>query len=162
MKKLELACALAALLFSVAFANPVLAQTDTTAMEDHLRQVQRKVKQKRDSAVSTLIELTDEQEKVFRSIQKDYDKDQKQLAKKDRALIREFAEIHDQLDAESASSLGQRFFDLRRERLEVQERYLKRLSDEISPVAAVLFIQLQRRFEAEIEMERMKYLPLAE
>ena len=38
--------------------QPLLAQSETQALEDHMRQVRRKVAEKRDSAISTLIELT--------------------------------------------------------------------------------------------------------
>jgi Spy/CpxP family protein refolding chaperone len=153
-------CILTSFLLATASLAPVLAQAD--ALEDHMRQVRRKVVEKRDSAMGTLIELTDEQEDRFRPIQKEYDKELKQLGKKDRALIREFAEVYDKLDASTAEGIGKRFFELQRERLEIQERYLRRISDEVSPVVAVLFIQLQRRFEAQLETERMKYSPLAE
>ena len=63
---------------------------------------------------------------------------------------------------EGVSELGQKFFDLEREHLELQQKYLKRISDAVSPVIAVQFIQLQRQFETELAMERMKYSPLAE
>jgi len=138
------------------------AGSDIEALEDNMRQFRRKVMQRRDSAVSTLIELTDAQRKSFRPIQKEYDKEMKQLGKEERMLTREFAEIYDRLNAGTAEDIGRRFFELQRGRLGIQEKYLKRISDEISPVAAVLFIQLQRRFEAELESERMKYSPLAE
>jgi len=138
------------------------AGSDIEALEDNMRQLRRKVMERRDSAVNTLIELTDEQKKSFRPIQKEYDKEMKQLGKEERVLLREFAEIYDRLDAGTAEDIGERFFELQRQGLGIQEKYLKRISDEISPVVAVLFIQLQRRFEAEIDSERMKYSPLAE
>ena len=148
----------------VAMASPVLtpAQSDAQALEDYMREVRRKVIQKRDSAVETLIQLTDEQQESFRPIQKEYDKELKQLGKKERKLIGDFSDVYDNLDAPTAQEIGGRFFDLRRERLALQEKYMQRLSDDVSPVVAVQFIQLQRGFEAELELERMKYSPLAE
>jgi hypothetical protein len=47
-------------------------------------------------------------------------------------------------------------------RLEIQQSYLTQVYEEVSPVIAVQFIQLQRRFETELETERMKYSPIAE
>ena len=148
--------------FFVIFASNAWAREDAQALEDHMRTYRAKIEQKRDSALGTLLELTDEQAKVFRPLQKSYDKELKALAKKDRALLHDFARVHDKLDPDSASEIGQRFFDLERERLALQEKYLKQISDEVSPVTAVLFIQLQRRFETQVETERMKYSPLAE
>ena len=152
----------AAMVFAVICAGSAWAQQDTQALEDHMRAYRAKVSQKRDSALRTLLQLSDEKAKVFWPLQKAYDKELKALAKRDRALIRDFAKVHDKLTEESASDIGQRFFDLERERLALQEKYLKLVSQQVSPVTAVLYIQLQRRFEAQLETERMKYSPLAE
>jgi hypothetical protein len=149
-------------LCATAFFQHSLAQSDAQALEEHMRQVQRKVAEKRDSAIDTLLVMTPEQTKAFRPLQQAYDKELKQLAKKDRALITEFSDNFDKLAAGSAADIGKRFFDLERERLALQERYLKQISDSVSPVVAVQFIQLQRRFEAQLVTERMKYSPLAE
>ena len=119
--------------FFVIFAGNAWAQNDTQALEDHMRAYRAKIGQKRDSALSTLLELTDEQAKIFWPLQKSYDKELKALAKKERALLRDFARVHDKLDPDSASEIGQRFFDLERERLALQEKYLKLVSDEVEP-----------------------------
>ena len=162
MNKLPSICTLIVFLAAAAFPGQPQAQTDADALEDHMRQVRRKVAEKRDSAMSVLLQMTDEQAKAFRPLQKGYDKVLSQLGKKDRQLIREFSEVYDKLTAESAADIGTRFFDLARERLALQEKYLKQISDEVSPVIAVQFVQLQRRFETQLMIERMKYSPLAE
>jgi Spy/CpxP family protein refolding chaperone len=146
----------------VAGVTPLAAQSDVQALEDHMRQVGRKVAEKRDSAVGVLIQMTDEQEQAFRPIQKAYYKEMKKLGKTERSLLREFSEVYDSLDASTADELSKRFFDAQRERLAIAEKYLQQISDEVSPVVAVQFLQLQRRFETELEMERLKYSPLAE
>lgn len=162
MSKLSSVLALVVFLAATALAGPSLAQTDTEALEEHMRQVRRKVAEKRDSAMSTLMVMTAEQSKAFRPLQKAYTKEQKALDKKDREMIAEFGEVFDKLDAETAAKIGKRFFDIERDRLALQEKYLKQISDAVSPVIAVQFIQLERRFQAQLENERMKYSPLAE
>ena len=149
-------------LVSIVLAAPAAAQWDAQAFEDHMRQSRKKALEKRDSALSVLLTLTDDQEKAFRPLQKGYDKDLKKLGKKRGDLMRELSQVFDKLDAATAEDLGRRFFSLEREHLELQQRYLESISAEVSPVAAVLFIQLQRRFETEVSLERMKYSPLAE
>jgi len=160
MKKLLILCVVC--LVSIVLAAPAVAQWDAQAFEDHMRQSSKKALEKRDSALSTLLTLTDDQKKAFRPLQKGYDKDLKALGKKRRDLMREFSQVHDKLGAATAEDLGRRFFDLERESLQLQQKYLESISAEVSPVAAVLFIQLQRRFETEVSLERMKYSPLAE
>ena len=127
-----------------------------------MREVRKKAKQKRDSAIGVMMNMTAEQAKAFRPLQQEYDKELTKLGKSERDLVREFSEVYDKLTAETAEAIGQKFFDLEREHLELQQKYLKRISDAVSPVVAVQFIQLQRQFETELAMERMKYSPLAE
>ena len=86
----------------------------------------------------------------------------KALGKKDRALVRDFSEVFDKLTKDSAATMAERFFDLEQERLALQQKYFEQISAGVSPVVAVQFIQLQRRFETELEVERMKYSPIAE
>ncbi len=162
MIRVRSVCSPAVLALITFCIGSVHAQSDAEALETHMRAFRAKVIQKRDSSLRVLLDLTDEQEKTFRPLLKGYDKELKTLDKMDRKLIREFAGVYDNLTAETAADLSKRFFDLRRERLALQEKYLKQISDEVSPATAVLFIQLQRRFEAQLESERMKYSPLAE
>jgi len=151
--------------FLILFLAPTLASAqsaDAKALEDHMQTVRAKVVAKRDSALRTLLTMTDEQAKAFWPLQQAYDKELKQLGKTDRKLLSEFSEIYDKLDKQSAKDIADRFFDSARERLALQQRYFEQVSNEVSPVVAVLFIQLQRRFETELQMERMRYAPLAE
>ena len=162
MKTLRRLPALVAIIGLLALTAPAVGQSDAAAFDAHMAKVRKKVTQKRDSALGTLLEMTAEQEKAFWPLQRAYDKELKRLGKTERGLLREFGEVFDQLDASTAAELSTRFFDLERERLELQQSYLKRISDAVSPVVAVQFIQLQRRFETELAMERMLYSPIAE
>ena len=160
MKKFWSGISLLFVAASVAFATPQIS--DTGAMESHMRQVRNKAEQKLDSALGVILKMDEEQTRAFRPLRRAYDKQLKQLGKQERTLMREFSEAHKSLDAETASELGQRFFELQRQRLALQEQYLATISDQVSPVIAIQFIQLQRKFETELALERMKYSPLAE
>jgi hypothetical protein len=162
MKQFSTCCTLIVFLALALFPGSLQAQSDNQALEDHMRQVKRKISEKRDSAFSTIMQMTDEQSKAFRPLQKAYTKEFKALEKKGQQLTREFSEVFDKLTDQSAADLGKRYFGIQKEKLELQEKYLKQMSEEVSPVIAVQFLQLERRFESQIENEFMKYAPLAE
>ncbi len=91
------------IVFLAATALPglLLAQTDDAlALEDHMRQVRRKIDEKRNSAIGTILQMTDEQSKAFRPLQKAYGKEIKQIDKKGRDLLRDFSESYDKLNAQ--------------------------------------------------------------
>jgi hypothetical protein len=142
-------------------ASPAGAQSDTQAVDSHIDEVRRTIIQKRDSALSVLLEMSDEQAAAFWPLQKGYDKDMMELGKTDQKLVREFRQAFGKLTAETASSIAERFFDLERDRLALQQKYFHQISESVSPVIAVQFIQLQRQFETELELERLKISPLA-
>lgn len=162
MNKLKPISILVCLVVALLLAVPSQAQYDAAAMEEHMQQVLMKIKQKRDSAMRVLLNMSDEQAKAFWPLQQQYDKELRALGKQDRELTNEFNKVYDKLNEKTAKSIGQRFFSLEKERLDLQEKYLQLISDQVSPVVAVQFIQLERRFEAQLETERMKYSPLAE
>jgi hypothetical protein len=162
VNKLISVCVAAAVVACLFAGTPVTAQSRTDALETHMKQVRAKVVQKRNSALNTILQLDDEQAKAFWPLQKAYDKELQRLGKLDRELVRQFGKIYDKLDATTSADIAARFFDLERDRLDLQQKYLKKVSEQVSPVIAVQFIQLQRQFEIELTMERMKYSPLAE
>jgi len=162
VNKLISVCVAAAVVACLFAGTPVTAQSRTDALETHMKQVRAKVVQKRNSALNTILQLDDEQAKAFWPLQKAYDKELQRLGKLDRELVRQFGEVYDKLDATNSADIAARFFDLERNRLDLQQKYLKKVSEQVSPVVAVQFIQLQRQFEIELMMERMKYSPLAE
>ena len=98
---------------------------------------------------------------AFWPLQKSYDADLGKLSKAEQNLSREFRQSFGKLTAETASVIAERFFNLERERLSLQQSYFQRISESVSPVIAVQFIQLQRQFETELRMEQLKAAPLA-
>ena len=83
MKQFSTCCTLIVFLALALFPGSLQAQTgDALALEDHMRQVKRKVNEKRNSAFATIMQMTDEQSKAFRPLQKAYANEYKQLEKK--------------------------------------------------------------------------------
>jgi hypothetical protein len=142
-------------------APPAGAQSDTEAVEARMDEIRRTITQKRDSALSVLLELSEEQAAAFWPLQQSYDADLGKLSKAEQKLSREFRQSFGKLTAETASDIAERFFNLERERLSLQQSYFQRISESVTPVIAVQFIQLQRQFETELRMEQLKASPLA-
>jgi hypothetical protein len=142
-------------------APPAHGRSGAEALEARMAGVRREIMQKRDSALEVLLTMNAEQAAAFWPIQKSYDRELERPGKAEQELGREFSDNYDKLTAESAARIAERFFNLERERLSLQQNYFQQISEAVSPVIAVQLIQLQRQFETELELARMKAAPLA-
>ena len=78
-----------------------------------------------------------------------------------RSLIREFMGSHDSLSDKQATDLATRALDIFDLRTGLRRKYFKLMSDEVSPVIAVQFLQLQSQFETMGDLEMSGAVPLA-
>ena len=160
MSKLVPVCI--ALLVLGAVALPARAQDDETkALEQMLQVARGELTAKRDSALKTLVELDGEKEQAFWSLVGQYDKEMVEQRNQRRALIGEFVAAHDKLTAAQAENLADRVLDLDSARNEVRRKYFKRMSKEVSPVAAAQFLQIQWQFETMGDLKLQTAMPLA-
>jgi hypothetical protein len=136
--------------------------SDTAALEAHMRQVRNDIGRKREAAFRTLLTLNEAQTKTFQGLVKAYDDELAQLTRKDWELLAEFGKTYGKLEAAAAQDMAKRAFEVQHAWLDLQEKYFKQIAEQVSPVAAVQFVQLERRFEAQALTERMKGTPLAE
>ena len=151
---LVLACALPA-----AAEQP--AEANKQVLEQYFAAIGADLAAKRDSAISTLIELTPEETQLFWPIKKAYDAEFRKLLDARFELLGEFDAVHDKLTAETAAALAERALKLDEQRTDLHRRYFKKMSDEISPVVAVQYLQLQSQFETMADIKIATHVPLA-
>jgi len=151
---LALACALPA-----AAEQP--AKANKKVLEQYFAAIGTDIAAKRDSALSTLIELTPEETQLFWPIKKAYDAEFRKLLDARFELLGEFDAVHDKLTAETATALAERALKLDEQRTDLHRRYFKKMSDEISPVVAVQYLQLQSQFETMADIKIATHVPLA-
>ena len=116
---------------------------------------------RRDSALDTLLHLDADGTKKFRPLKESYDAEMKKIAEQRLALMKEFMAAHDKLTAQTAKQMADRAFQLEDARNAVRRKYFERMSAEVSPVAAVQFLQLQRQFETMADLKAATNTPLA-
>lgn len=160
MSKLVPVCI--ALVVLGAVALPARAQdAEAKALEQMFQVAKGELTAKRDSALKTLVELDGDKDQAFWSLVGQYDKEMAEQRKQRRALVEEFVAAHDKLTAAQAESLADRVLDLDNARNEVRRKYFKRMSKEVSPIAAAQFLQLQGQFETMGDLKLATAMPLA-
>lgn len=145
--------------------TPLQAQAQDAAaaqtLEQYLKAVRGDLIARRDSALHALLQMNEAEAEKFWPLQKEYDKEAQQLGKARLSLLREYQEIYDKLTPETAAALADKFFKLHDERDALRRKYFKRMSEEVSIVVAVQFLQLQGQFETMGDLKLATYVPLA-
>jgi hypothetical protein len=137
------------------------AQANKQVLEQYFAAIGADLAAKRDSAISTLIELTPEEAEVFWPMKEAYDAELRKLFDARFELLGEFDAVHDKLTAETAAALAERSLKLDEQRTDLHRRYFKKMSEAISPVVAVQYLQLQGQFETMAAIKIATHVPLA-
>jgi predicted ATP-dependent endonuclease of OLD family len=139
-------------------ATPVVADEGLDSLIQTLRS---DLGQRRDSALSTLVELNGDKKKAFWDLTKAYDEEHRKITEQRVALIKEWGKIYTDLTPEQARDIVERAFDLNDARTELKRKYFRKIADEVSAVAAAQFVQLQTQFEVMADAKLSVNVPLA-
>jgi hypothetical protein len=149
----------------VLLSLPAVAQMDAPAKEEYLEKFFEAAGQdlgaRRDSALRTLLEISEEEKEVFLPLLKSYDEELSAIFDARFALLREFSGVHDKLTDEKAAELAGRALDLDEKRSALHRKYFRLMSEQVSPVVAVQFLQLQSQFETMADLKLATNVPLA-
>jgi hypothetical protein len=150
-------------LIAIALAVPAQGQTDADAkaLEDYFKVVRGDIVKRRDSALRGILQLEEAEAKAFWPLKEQYDAELKKMSDVRLGLVREYAKVYDKLTAETANDLAARFLTLDEQRLALHRKYFKLMTEQVSPVIAVQFLQLQRQFETMADMKLATNAPLA-
>ena len=145
----------------LAAAPWIAAQTPPSrSLAEHARKVRSAYMLRRDAVLETRLALSKSEAGALRGLKNKFDREMDRLEESGIALLVEFDELRDRLDPVTAAEIAERFFSLERARLAVEEEYFGRIAERVSPVVAVQFIQIHRRFD--LEVRRQTYARLAE
>ena len=137
------------------------SEADIEAIDQYTAQLKGDLTKKRNSSLSQMIKLDRAQSKIFMGIVNDYDKAAKKIRKEVQSLRHDFIRTSSSLDAKTANDIAERAFSTSEARVALPREYFKRVSDEVSPMVAVQFIQLQSQFETMADAKVAAAMPLA-
>ncbi len=147
-----------------AAATPASNQTASAGdavFGKYIQQIGRELIMRRDSAMKALIEMDEGESERFWAVKAEYEAELGRYYDDRLTLIAEFSEVHDKLTRELATDLAGRALDFERRRTDLHEKYFNRMADEISPVVAVQWLQLETQFESMADVKIAEGVPLA-
>ncbi len=145
------------------FGTPALGQqaSQSQTLEDLFKVTRGELKARRDSALRTLVQLQGGELQKFTPIVQAYDAELAKIGDARLALMTEFGKVSDKLTPDQARQFASSFFKLEDDRSALRRKYYDRVAQEISPVVAVQFTQLERQFETMGDLKLATVAPLA-
>lgn len=111
--------------------------------------------------LTEMMGFTEEQDKAFWPIYRDYDTQMSKLGDERLALIEEYAKAYSQMTDAVALSLASRAMDLQTRRNAALERGVGRVSQALSPTKALQFLQVEHQLLLVIDLQIAASLPVA-
>ena len=136
-------------------SDPVYAYVDT--LRDDLSQGKVRI-------INSTMRLTPEESKVFWPIYRDYEEELFELGDTRVELTRRFvnAQTMRALDNQAANSLADGWFKFESDRLALLQKYHKQIAQELSPVRAAQFTQIEHRVGTLVDLLIASDLPLVQ
>jgi hypothetical protein len=120
--------------------------------ESYVAVLRADIETRKTNVVQQNLPLSDSQARKFWPLQRSYENDLSKLGDQCLDVIRDYMANWDDLNDQSARSLGKRLHDYRKRREDLRDKYFDRISREISPVVAVKFFQIETQLEDMIDL----------
>jgi len=160
-----LVAALFACFVGVALAQVPVPEKGSDAeqetLESYLKLVRGDLEARRDSALQGLLHLSATEAKAFAPLKQGYDQELRGIGNRRLAAIDDYVKVSSKLTPEDARRLGEVFHQLDVDRLNLRKKYFDRVSKDVSPVAAVQFMQIERQFETMGDLKLATRMPIA-
>jgi hypothetical protein len=128
--------------------------------ESYVAVLRADIETRKTNVVQQNLPLSEEQARRFWPLQRSYENDLSKLGDQCLDVIRDYMTNWDDLNDQTARSLGKRLHDYRKRREDLRGKYFDRISKEISPVVAVKFFQIETQLEDMIDLGIASSVPL--
>jgi hypothetical protein len=145
-------------------AVPLVPAPDDDVVHIYVDEVRADLAQGKIEIINNVMQLSDDEDKIFWPIYNDYEQEQFALGDRRLELMREFVIAQDNhtLGDAQAAALIDRYFQYEQDRLELLERYTGILSKALSPIRAAQFAQIEHRIDTVIDLMIASQMPLVE
>ena len=131
------------------------------SLEDQIKAMRGDIMERRESALKVLVTLDEAQAKAFWPLKSQYDAELKKLGEAREALLREYVKVHKAMTPAQAKDIASRSLKLDDDRNALRRKYFDLMAEQVSPVAAGQFLQLERQFETMMDFKVQSIVPLA-
>lgn len=155
----------AAVLASVPVAaqqTPTAAQTRQANIKAYVDLLRRDIKSEKVGILTQLMGLNADESAKFWPVYNEYDKELTKLGDEKVALVRTYAENYGSMTPEVASRLALGALDIESRRTDLKRQYFRRLSQDLNPILAARFVQIENQLEKIVDLQISSSLPIVE
>jgi hypothetical protein len=155
-----LAALISAAALCVSTTTTVSADSPRLEPEDYLNLLRIDLRATKAQVLADSMELTTEESRAFWPIYGEYDAEVSRLNARRISLLREFAQNYATIDDEKAALLSQRTFEFMQRRLDLLQKYSRKVTKATSPVVAARFAQIENHLQMLVDVQLASEFPL--
>lgn len=133
---------------------------DNSTLESDIQVLRSDLRAQKTQIVSDQLKLSDSEAKAFWPIYREYDVELSKLGDEKVAIIKEYAKDYDTITDAQIQDLAQRSFKLESKRIDLREKYFKKISKAVSPKTAARFMQVDSRLDLLMNLQLADSIPM--
>jgi Spy/CpxP family protein refolding chaperone len=155
-------CVGLAVLLAVACVPGQLFAQDTSGIDSDIQMLRADIRSDKTKIMADQMQLSDSEGKAFWPIYNEYDHELSKLNDQRVALLKEYAESYNTLTDQQVQSLADRSFALQKKRIDLREKYFKKMSKALTPKSAARFVQVEDRVDMLLNLQLAANLPMVD
>src|SRR6185295_3880007 len=136
-------------------------QTQTLNLSAYTELLRSDLRAQKVAIITEVMEFTEEEDKAFWPLYRDYDTEMSKLGDERVALITEYARNYDALTDEVADKLAKSALDLEARRQAVKAKLYEKVRAALKPKTAFRFMQVEHQLLLLIDLQIAAALPIA-
>jgi hypothetical protein len=136
-------------------------QTKSLNLSAYAELLRSDVRAQKVAIITEVMGFTEDEDKAFWPIYREYDADMSKLGDERVALIEEYAKAYDAMTDEVAEKLATRALDLEARRQAARAQCFEKVKKALSPRTALRFLQVEHQLQLLIDLQIAAALPVA-
>jgi hypothetical protein len=141
-------------------ATTVSADSPRLTSDDYLNLLRIDLRATKAQILADAMELTAEESTAFWRIYSEYDTELSKLNAKRISLLREFAQCYAAIDDEKAAQLSERSFEFMQRRLDLLQKFSRKIAKATTPIVAARFAQIENHLQMMVDVQIASEFPL--
>jgi len=149
-------------LLAVASVPTRLYAQDNSSIDSDIQILRSNLRADKTTVMADQLRLSDSEGKAFWPIYNDYDHELSKLNDERVAILKEYIQTYDTMTDQQVQSLAAQSFALAKKRIDLRQKYFKKVSKAVSPKTAARFVQVEDRVDMLVNLQLAANVPIVQ